>query len=150
MQLDAGCLVGSVINHTTTCTVYLRDKIGLPKQHQSDPAQSTRFDETVGEYLIFMVREQLDTGQICKQYEIKVDEYEKNKGNIRLLRSNSCSKDANFDIFMEEFPEISITRCIINVHVFDSNDVRLEIVESSAKDEKPIINIPQRQLGFSW
>ena len=150
VPLDAGCLIGDVINHTTTCTLYLRNQMAPAKRNISDPDTKTNFNETVGEYIIFMVREQLAEGQICKQYQIKVDETEKNIGNIRLLRSNSCGKEANFDIFMEEFSNIPIKRCLINIHIYDSNDVRLEIIDDSTKNEKPVMNVPQRQYGFSW
>lgn len=151
VPLNGGCLIEKVINYTTTSTLYLREKTAPAKENKSDDPRETIFNETVGEYLDFIVREETNGGQICKKYRIQVEKLERDMGNIRLLRSNSCDKDGNFDVFMSEFPNVPIKRCIINISVYDSNRVTLEIFDESAKEEKAMVNVPvQKPISFFW
>lgn len=132
-SMRAGCIVRDIINYTTTCTAQLLDCMVPPKARASDAPFVKECNETVGEFVIIVVREQDDDALICKQYKIMVDEYEKGKGNIRLVRSNSCDKNANFDVFVEEFKDMPLARCIINVQVYDSDRVHLQIIDESEK-----------------
>lgn len=117
-----GCLINQINNHSPTSEVRIGSIVVKPRTTLSCA-------ETIGEYVIIRVQKTLSRRRaiICKEYKIAVDEYEADRGNIRLWRNDSCGTDL-FNILLQEYTALAIKRCLITLDVYDADDVRITVL----------------------